>query len=177
MFSFQIGAIAKNTPNRGAYSFNPSTLNKADMMHESWKKYAGGIVQIRVAQNWNSDRGDGYDERLNSVNVIIFILKLKCFRIYWSNMIPFGYYFHDVWKYQWGNNWAMDMCIDWFTYDGRRENFYMFLENTYSCPCTLSQAFADVGRFVALMDCDIMGDHSCYYTQGAQHCVVSITGV
>lgn len=29
-------------------------------MHESWKKYAGGVVQIRVSQNWMSDRGDGY---------------------------------------------------------------------------------------------------------------------
>lgn len=102
---------------------------------------------------------------------------LTFLRIYWSDMIPFGWYFHDVWQYQWGNNWATDMCIDWFEYDGRRENFYMFLENTHACPCTMDQATADVGRFVALMDCDIGGDHRCYYTQGAQHCVVSTTSV
>uniref|UniRef100_A0A915HJU4 Mucin-like protein n=1 Tax=Romanomermis culicivorax TaxID=13658 RepID=A0A915HJU4_ROMCU len=151
-----IGSIDKNTPNRGAYSFNPNTLNRADMMVDAWRKYAGGVVQVRVSQNWMADRGDG---------------------IYWSDLIPFGWFFHDSWKHQWGNNWAVDMCIDWFEYDGRRENFYMFLENSHACPCTMDQALADVGRFVALMDCDINGDHRCYYTQGAQHCVVSTTSV
>lgn len=92
-------------------------------------------------------------------------------------MVPFGWYFHDAWKHQWGNDWAIDMCIDWYSYDGRLDNFYRLLETTYPCPCTLGQAFADVGRFVALTDCDIMGNHECHYAKGAQHCVVSVTGV
>ncbi|KRZ03136.1 Uncharacterized protein T11_17932, partial [Trichinella zimbabwensis] len=151
-----VGSIARNSPNRGVFSFNPRTMSKTDMKPEAWRKYTGGLLQIRVSQDWMKDRGDG---------------------IYWSDLIPFGWYFHDVWQYQMGKNWATDMCIDWFQYDGRRENFYMFLENSQPCPCTLDQALLDVGRYVALMDCDINGDHRCYYTQGAQHCVVSVRSV
>lgn len=42
------------------------------MMHDAFKKYAGGIIQIRVAQNWMSDRGDGY-----RINLFVEILGLK----------------------------------------------------------------------------------------------------
>ncbi|KFD52274.1 hypothetical protein M514_06837, partial [Trichuris suis] len=152
----EVGSIARNTPNRGVYSFNPRTLAKTDMLRDAWRQFSGGLVQIRVSQDWMKDRGDG---------------------IYWSDLVPFGWYFHDVWQYQLGSNWATDMCIDWFQYDGRRENFYMFLENTQPCPCTLDQAVVDIGRYVALSDCDINGDHKCYYTQGAQHCVVATRSV
>uniref|UniRef100_A0A5S6QTX0 AMOP domain-containing protein n=1 Tax=Trichuris muris TaxID=70415 RepID=A0A5S6QTX0_TRIMR len=152
----EVGSIARNTPNRGSYSFNPRTLAKTDMMRDAWRQFSGGLVQVRVSQDWMKDRGDG---------------------IYWSDLVPFGWYFHDVWQYQLGSNWATDMCIDWFQYDGRRENFYMFLENKQPCPCTLDQAMVDIGRYVALSDCDINGDHRCYYTQGAQHCVVATRSV
>lgn len=48
---------------------------------------------------------------------------------------------------------------------------------TVPCPCTLDQALLDVGRFTALPDCDMFGDHRCHYTQGAQHCVLSAANV
>jgi hypothetical protein len=41
----------------------------------------------------------------------------------------------------------------------------------------MDQALLDIGRFTALPDCDITGDHRCYYTQGAQHCVLSTSSV
>ena len=66
------------------------------------------------------------------------------------------------------------MCIEWFEYDGRRNNFIMELENEhFSCPCTLDQARADFGRFTAKYDCDENGNSYCYYAQGSTHCVVS----
>lgn len=45
------------------------------------------------------------------------------------------------------------------------------------CPCSLDQALMDIGRFTALPDCDMEGDHLCYQTQGAKHCVLSTFSV
>ncbi|VDL75629.1 unnamed protein product [Nippostrongylus brasiliensis] len=72
---------------------------------------------------------------------------------------------------------TLQLCQHWFDYDGRRENFVMELEPKIPCPCTLDQALLDVGRFTALPDCDMSGDHRCHYTQGAQHCVLSAASV
>ncbi|PIO55717.1 AMOP domain protein, partial [Teladorsagia circumcincta] len=63
---------------------------------------------------------------------------------------------------------------DWFDYDGKRVNFAMDLEPFLPCPCTLDQAFLDLGRYMPLFGCDVDGDASCEYNKGAQHCVMSV---
>ncbi len=104
-------------------------------------------------------------------------LSAKCrnasFRIYWSKPVPFGWYYRQIWEHQWGKDWALDICKDWFSYDGARMNFIMELEPKISCPYTLAQAEVDFGRFTALRDCNMVGDSECYFTKGALHCIVS----
>ncbi|KAI6179709.1 Protein mesh [Aphelenchoides besseyi] len=149
----QIGYIAKRQPNSGSYTFNPISLAydyEADP--EAWRFYRGGIIQVRVSENWLNDRGDG---------------------LYWSSPVSFGWFYQRKWEYEYGRDWAFQICQEWYDEDGRRENFVMELEPKVPCPCTLDQALVDVGRFTALPDCDMEGDHRCYYTVGAKHCVLS----
>ncbi|KAI6182105.1 Protein mesh [Aphelenchoides bicaudatus] len=153
----QIGLIARNQPNTGSYTFNPVSLAYDDGGDpEAWRFYRGGVVQVRVSDNWLNDRGDG---------------------MYWSTPISFGWFFHREWEYKYGKAWPMELCQEWYDYDGRRENFQMELEPKIPCPCTLDQALLDIGRFTGLPDCDQEGDHTCHYTQGAKHCVISTFSV
>ncbi|KAK6056745.1 AMOP domain protein, partial [Cooperia oncophora] len=68
-----------------------------------------------------------------------------------------GIYLPD-WKKHYGLNWALDMCIEWFEYDGKRRNFQMDLTKDIPCPCKMSQALLDLGRYMPIMDCDKDGD-------------------
>uniref|UniRef100_A0A0K0F7J0 Protein mesh (inferred by orthology to a D. melanogaster protein) n=1 Tax=Strongyloides venezuelensis TaxID=75913 RepID=A0A0K0F7J0_STRVS len=153
----KIGHLARNYPNTGQYTFNPRSLifdDEADP--EAWRWYFGGIVQVSLSDPWLEDRGDG---------------------IYWSSPVSFGWFFQQKWEFEKGKHWALEICQEWFDYDGRRENFAMELEPKIPCPCTLNQALVDIGRFTSLPDCDMESDHKCYYTQGAQHCVLSTFSV
>ncbi|RCN30859.1 AMOP domain protein [Ancylostoma caninum] len=153
----QIGYIAKRHPNNGILSFTPRNLEvdlEGDL--DAWRFYQGGVIQVRAADTWLEDKGD---------------------RMHWSMPIPFGWFFYKKWEYEYGREWALQLCQQWFDYDGRRENFVMELEPKIPCPCTLDQALLDIGRFTALPDCDMFGDHRCHYTQGAQHCVLSAASV
>jgi len=48
--------------------------------------------------------------------------------MYWSDFIGFGWYWLEKWQREYGENWALEKCIEWFEYDGRRQNFVMDLE-------------------------------------------------
>ncbi|KAH7726583.1 Protein K03H1.5 [Aphelenchoides avenae] len=153
----EIGYLAKRHPNSGSYTFNPRTLAYDDEADpDAWRFYHGGVLQVRVSHDWLNDRGDG---------------------MYWSSPVSFGWFFQRKWEYEYGRDWAMQICQEWYDYDGRRENFIMELEPKIPCPCTLDQALMDIGRFTSLPDCDAEGDHHCYYTQGAKHCVLSTFSV
>jgi len=104
---------------------------------------------------------------------LFLVSTLKIFSLYWSSLIPFGWYFRDTWDYHYGRHWALDKCVEWFEWDGHRDNFYMHLEPKLPCPCTLGHAQLDMGRYFPLFDCDMAGDSHCLYTQGAMHCVIS----
>ena len=59
---FQIGAIERNAENKGVYSFNPQTLRATrdtEVMVDAWKKFRGGMIQVRVSDDWTADTGDG----------------------------------------------------------------------------------------------------------------------
>ncbi|VDM57286.1 unnamed protein product [Angiostrongylus costaricensis] len=83
------------------------------------------------------------------------------------------YYLPD-WRDNYGENWALDMCIEWFEYDGKRRNFQIDLTKDTPCPCKMSQAVLDLGRYMPIMDCDKDGDTSCPVNKGAQHCIQSV---
>ncbi len=111
-------------------------------------------------------------------------------------MTPFGWFFREIWEYEYGQDWALDLCRDWFEYDGKRVNFMMDLEPHIPCPCIMDQALLDMGsfpanslrwlmimnchavsfagRYTAVLGCDRDGDASCQYYKGAQHCVMSV---
>lgn len=110
------------------------------------------MIQIRVSNNWMGVAGDG---------------------MAWSDLVPFGWYMREIWEYQYGKDWALDRCIEWFEWDGKLYNFWMDLEPQMSCPCRVDQAVIDIGRFMPKYDCDRVGNNDCYYTMGARHCVIS----
>uniref|UniRef100_A0A1I7XE73 non-specific serine/threonine protein kinase n=1 Tax=Heterorhabditis bacteriophora TaxID=37862 RepID=A0A1I7XE73_HETBA len=143
-YSFkQIGYLARRHPNSGSLSFSPSTIEfdlEADV--DAWRFYHGGVIQVRVADSWLDDRGD---------------------RMHWSMPIPFGWFFHRKWQYEYGRDWAFQAGV-------LHSNFVEVSNH-------IQIALLDIGRFTALPDCDMFGDHRCYYNQGAQHCVLSTSSV
>ncbi|KAI6228866.1 hypothetical protein M3Y99_01179000 [Aphelenchoides fujianensis] len=144
-----VGTIATRTANDGLYEFDPRTLARTNMVFDTWRRYSFGAVQVSIS---DTDETTG---------------------VFWSKLTPFGWYFREVWEYEYGEDWASELCRDWFTYDGRRVNFAMDLEPVVPCPCILDQALLDMGRFMPLFGCDRDGDASCEYNKGAQHCVMS----
>uniref|UniRef100_A0A914BXE3 Uncharacterized protein n=1 Tax=Acrobeloides nanus TaxID=290746 RepID=A0A914BXE3_9BILA len=144
----EIGTIAERTINDGLYEFDPRLLARSNMMMDAWRRFSFGVVRISIADQPETG-------------------------VFWSRVTPFGWYFRDIWEYQFGDEWALELCRDWFDYDGRRVNYAMDLEPVIPCPCTLSQALLDLGRFLPLHGCDMDGDASCQYNKGAQHCVMS----
>uniref|UniRef100_A0A915D6S6 NIDO domain-containing protein n=1 Tax=Ditylenchus dipsaci TaxID=166011 RepID=A0A915D6S6_9BILA len=145
----QIGYIARRHPNNGLFTFNPRTLmydNEADP--EAWRCNLTLLdnLQVRVSDTWLNDRGDG---------------------MYCPRLFHLAGFFQRKWEYEYGRNWAWEICQQWYDYDGRRENFFM--EMSPRCPVH--------ARWITLPDCDAEGDHRCYYTQGAKHCVISTFSV
>ncbi|XP_035196606.1 sushi domain-containing protein 2 [Oxyura jamaicensis] len=67
--------------------------------------------------------------------------------------------------------WATAKCIEW---DRKEEKLPNFLKEIIDCPCTLSQARADTGRFHTDYGCDIEKGSVCTYHPGAVHCVRAI---
>lgn len=94
--------------------------------------------------------------------------------VMWSKPTPFPWYHLHEWERYYGRNWPIDMCIEWFEYDGKRNNFQIDLTTDFPCPCKLPQAMLDLGRFMPIMDCDKDGDTSCPFNKGAQHCIQSV---
>ena len=82
--------------------------------------------------------------------------------VFWSKLTPFGWYFRPVWEYELGEDWALDLCHEWFDYDGKRYNFAMDLEPRLPCPCTLDQVI--LKHRVLLMK--TTHTRSCSYCEG-----------
>ncbi|CAJ0931492.1 unnamed protein product, partial [Mesorhabditis belari] len=145
----RIDYLARGVTNTGAYEFKPAQIQRQRLLTDAWKKFHFGFVQVAI-----SDVEDG---------------------VLWSRPTPFPWYHLPDWRYHWGKNWALDMCIDWFEYDGRRRNFQIDLTKELPCPCKLSQALLDVGRFMPIMNCDKDGNMECPFNKGSQHCIQSAT--
>ncbi|KAK6035411.1 hypothetical protein COOONC_27084 [Cooperia oncophora] len=104
----QIGYIAKRHPNTGTFSFSPRNLEltwRAIWMHGDFSREVLFKCELRT-RGWKTG-GD---------------------RMHWSMPVAFGWFFYRKWEYEYGRDWALQMCQHWFDYDGRRENFVMELE-------------------------------------------------
>ncbi|KAK6038164.1 hypothetical protein COOONC_24330 [Cooperia oncophora] len=116
----QVDYLAKGVTNSGSYSFKPASLTRQPLIKNAWQKFTFGFVRVSL-----SDTEDG---------------------VLWSRPTPFPWYYLPDWKKHYGLNWALDMCIEWFEYDGKRRNFQMDLTKDIPCPCKMSQALLDLGR-------------------------------
>ncbi|XP_026304213.1 sushi domain-containing protein 2 isoform X1 [Piliocolobus tephrosceles] len=67
--------------------------------------------------------------------------------------------------------WARTQCQAWEELEDQLPNF---LEELPDCPCTLTQAWADSGRFFTDYGCDMEQGSVCTYHPGAVHCVRSV---
>ncbi|KAL4681861.1 hypothetical protein H8959_007338 [Pygathrix nigripes] len=67
--------------------------------------------------------------------------------------------------------WARTQCQAWEELEDQLPNF---LEELPDCPCTLTQARADSGRFFTDYGCDMEQGSVCTYHPGAVHCVRSV---
>uniref|UniRef100_A0A670ZID8 Sushi domain containing 2 n=1 Tax=Pseudonaja textilis TaxID=8673 RepID=A0A670ZID8_PSETE len=67
--------------------------------------------------------------------------------------------------------WAAAKCQQW---DRQEAGLPAFLQEIPDCPCTLSQARADFGRFHTDYGCDMEKGSVCTYHPGAIHCVRSV---
>ncbi|TKR68245.1 hypothetical protein L596_024251 [Steinernema carpocapsae] len=159
----KIDSIAKGIPNSGSYTFRPVQMTRNPLVADAWKRFHFGFIQVAL-----SDVEDG---------------------VMWSKPTPFAWYHEPQWRLQYGRSWALDMCIQWFEYDGKRRNFQLDLTAQSPCPCKLEQvsevivvsgkydsfqAMLDLGRYMPIMNCDKDGDTSCPYNKGAQHCIQSV---
>lgn len=83
----------------------------------------------------------------------------------------FAWFFIKEYEQEYGENWALRRCIDWFENDGKWRQYWPDIE---ACPCTLDQALYDFNRFMPFLECDMNGDGGCYFHRGAQHCVMTM---
>uniref|UniRef100_A0A2K5UEM5 Sushi domain containing 2 n=1 Tax=Macaca fascicularis TaxID=9541 RepID=A0A2K5UEM5_MACFA len=67
--------------------------------------------------------------------------------------------------------WARTQCQAW---EELEDQLPSFLEELPDCPCTLTQARADSGRFFTDYGCDMEQGSVCTYHPGAVHCVRSV---
>ncbi|KAK7080924.1 hypothetical protein SK128_016330 [Halocaridina rubra] len=88
--------------------------------------------------------------------------------VLWSRPIPLAWYFRFQWEKRYGSSWMQAMCDRWIENDRNLRNFAYEVER---CPCLITQAVADKGRFLPDFTCDQDGNTECDYHFGAQHCV------
>ena len=72
---------------------------------------------------------------------------------------------------KYGDDWASAKCKAWTDRDRMSEDW---LDRLLPCPCTLSQALADWGRWQPDVGCNMFAGSVCTYHIGAKHCVRSV---
>uniref|UniRef100_A0A7E4W8W7 Protein mesh n=1 Tax=Panagrellus redivivus TaxID=6233 RepID=A0A7E4W8W7_PANRE len=73
---------------------------------------------------------------------------------------------------------ATQMCNDWYDEDGALQNFIRDTETGNSCPCTMTQAQLDLGRFMPHPRCSQeFRDITCPEMIGAENCYLSAQNV
>ncbi|KHJ42499.1 AMOP domain protein [Trichuris suis] len=143
----RVGIVAQNILNTGTLKLKPKELHRPRdiSLADKWKDFEFGVVRVAL-----TDKPD--------IGVL------------YSTITSLSWYFLSDWELNYGADWALKRCLQWYKKDGRWRNFWMDLE---PCPCTLDQAIFDIGRFMPYLECDMNGDGGCYYHRGASHCVMS----
>ncbi|XP_071842234.1 sushi domain-containing protein 2-like isoform X2 [Apostichopus japonicus] len=115
----------------------------------------------------------------NAVGVIRITRRFKRDEIaLWSDLHILGYLLNE--KYQRDPiAWSNIQCEKWYE-QRQQEPLYDYEQDLYPCPCNLSQAIADRGRWRPAPFCDInkagMEDRNdyCRYREDIVHCVINI---
>lgn len=90
----------------------------------------------------------------------------------WTPLLALGWWNHWDLKTKYGEIWAYERCEKWYYEDVKEQQWRKDIQ---PCPCKLSQAVKDVGRFIADPDCDFRKHpNTCVYNEGAHHCVRSV---
>lgn len=96
----------------------------------------------------------------------------------WSDLHILGYLLNE--KYQRDPiAWSNIQCEKWYE-QRQQEPLYDYEQDLYPCPCNLSQAIADRGRWRPAPFCDInkagMEDRNdyCRYREDIVHCVINV---
>jgi hypothetical protein len=84
----KLDTIATGIPNTGTYTFQPKTLVRNSQIPDAYKNFHFGFVQVAMTQTENEG-------------------------VLWSIPTPFSWYHLPTWQYEYGNNWATDLCINW----------------------------------------------------------------
>ncbi|XP_040928147.1 sushi domain-containing protein 2 isoform X2 [Betta splendens] len=88
----------------------------------------------------------------------------------WSGLHVLAWHLGQVFRAN-SSSWATTKCLQWDTLEKKLPEF---LEELADCPCTLTQARADTGRFHADYSCDVERGSVCTYHPGSVHCVRAI---
>ncbi|XP_072520746.1 sushi domain-containing protein 2 [Salminus brasiliensis] len=88
----------------------------------------------------------------------------------WSGAHALAYHLEEAFRGD-SAGWALEKCVLW---DKEEKRIPSFLPEITDCPCTLTQARADTGRFHTDYGCDIEKGSVCTYHPGAVHCVRAI---
>ncbi|XP_033096788.1 sushi domain-containing protein 2-like [Anneissia japonica] len=89
----------------------------------------------------------------------------------WSDIHPLGYMLYD-WYQNDQELWATMRCEEWYEREVNEDEYVLELE---PCPCNLSQALADRGRFKPTLECNLESDEFyCYQRSTIVHCVENI---
>ncbi|KAK7088850.1 protein mesh-like, partial [Littorina saxatilis] len=110
-----------------------------------------GLVQLRVAEQYVDNT-----TKYKSVNF---------------GPVALGWYVNNAMTQSYGQNWPEAKCKAWSEKDRLTSGW---LDHLLSCPCTLSQALADWGRWQPDMGCNMFTGSECYYHVDALHCVRSV---
>ncbi|KAL8616814.1 hypothetical protein ACOMHN_017851 [Nucella lapillus] len=132
----------------GKYTVDPSQFNcTGSDCHE----FELAFLQLRLA-----DRYVGEMTKYQAVTV---------------GPVTIGWYVKNAMVQRYGQNWSAAKCRSW---NDRDRLSSAWLTRLVPCPCTLSQALADWGRFQAAPGCSMFAGSVCTYHTGAIHCVRSV---
>ncbi|XP_070534783.1 sushi domain-containing protein 2-like [Ptychodera flava] len=92
-------------------------------------------------------------------------------RAIWSDVHTLGYAMEEEFQLD-PRSYATEHCLNF--YDAQLPNIN-FRRDLYYCPCNLTMAMADFGRFEPDPDCNMeRQDTKCTFHRGARHCVNSV---
>ncbi|UYV62455.1 hypothetical protein LAZ67_2000673 [Cordylochernes scorpioides] len=89
--------------------------------------------------------------------------------VVWSKTMPLAWYFRKQWEREHGvDKWRESFCNDWYLQEKYSDRFAITL---FRCPCTLTQANLDRGRFTPDPSCNVIDKNCETFHREAHHCI------